>query len=112
MRNIVFSQLMLRNSQQARDSWSSLSSIAELITSESKNREEFLNECKSGRLNGVKAAYRTFNSVSITGRIEGEVSEELEKVGLKFLAHNGGSKIQQTSGEIQRSGVGVNRCWI
>ena len=90
------------NSQQARDSWSSLSPIAELVTSESKNREEFLKECKSGRLNGVKAAYRTFNSVSVTGRIEGEVSEELGRLGLKFISHNGACKIQPTNRDIHR----------
>ncbi|KAL6717918.1 glyoxylate reductase [Lecanora helva] len=76
--------------QEARDSWSSLASIADLIVSNSNSREEFLEECKSGRLNGIRAAYRTFNSVSITGRIEGEVVEALGKAGLKFLSHNGG----------------------
>lgn len=77
------------SSQEARDAWSSLSSIAEPITTQSKTREDFLKECRSGSFNGVTAAYRTFSSVSITGKIEGEVSEELGKAGLKFLAHNG-----------------------
>ena len=37
----------------------------------------------------MKAASRTFGSVEITGRIEGEVVKALGKAGLKFLSHNG-----------------------
>lgn len=76
-------------SQSAKESFDSLSSIAELITPKSDNPSDFLKECRSGAFNGVRAAYRTFNSVKITGRIEGEVCEELGKAGLRFLAHNG-----------------------
>ena len=76
-------------SQTARDSYDSLSSLADLITPRSTNRDDFIKEAKSGAFDGVRAAYRTFQSVSITGRIEGEVCEVLGKAGLRFLAHNG-----------------------
>ena len=77
-------------SQSAKESFDSLSSIAELVTTKANNPSDFLQECRSGAFNGLRAAYRTFNSVQITGRIEGEVCEELGKAGLRFLAHNGG----------------------
>ncbi len=77
-------------SQSAKESFESLSSIAEILTPKSNNPSDFLQECRSGVLNGVRAAYRTFQSVNITGRIEGDVCEELGKAGFRFLAHNGG----------------------
>ena len=77
-------------SQSAKKSFASLSSIAEILTPKSDNPSDFLKECRSGAFKGLKAAYRTFNSVKITGRIEGEVCEELGNAGLRFLAHNGG----------------------
>ena len=77
-------------SQSAKESFDSLSSIAELVTPKSDNPSDFLEECYSGAFDGVRAAYRTFQSVKITGRIEGEVCEELGKAGLRFMSHNGG----------------------
>lgn len=77
-------------SRSAKESFESLSSIAELVTPKADNPSDFLKECRSGAFNGLRAAYRTFQSVNITGRIEGEVCEELGKAGLRFLSHNGG----------------------
>jgi len=51
-------------------------------------RPEFIEECKSGKLDGVVAAYRTFGSVSITGLIDEELVKALPE-SLKFLCHNG-----------------------
>jgi len=56
----------------------------------------------------VRAAYRTFNSVSITGRIEGEVCEELGEVGLKFLAHNGAGYDQCNIADCTTAGIHVS----
>ena len=53
------------------------------------NREEFLEEARSGAFDGVKACYRTFGSIGITGRIEGEVCKVLGEKGLRFVCHNG-----------------------
>ena len=59
------------------------------MTPKSTNPADFLEECRSGAFDGVIAASRTFDSVSITGRIEGEVVQALARAGLKFLSHNG-----------------------
>ena len=53
------------------------------------HREEFLEEARSGAFDGVKACYRTFGSIGITGRIEGEVCKVLGEKGLRFVCHNG-----------------------
>jgi glyoxylate reductase len=66
----------------------SLSEIAELITPKATNRADFIKECKSGAFDGVVAALRTFESVTITGRIDAELVENFPK-SWKFIAHNG-----------------------
>jgi hypothetical protein len=72
----------------AKKEFDALAEIADLVTPISKNREEFIEECKSGAFDGVVAAYRTFDSVTITGRIDSVLVESLPK-SLKFIAHNG-----------------------
>jgi glyoxylate reductase len=72
----------------AKNEFDALSEIADLVTPSSTSREEFIEECKSGAFSGVVAAYRTFDSVTITGRIDSELMENLPK-SLKFIAHNG-----------------------
>ena len=66
----------------------SLSEIAELITPKATNRADFIEECKSGAFDGVVAALRTFDSFSVTGRIDEELVEHFPK-SWKFIAHNG-----------------------
>ena len=68
--------------------WSALSSIADIIEPKARSRQEFFEECKSGAFDKVVAAYRTFQSVAITGLIDEELIPYLPK-SLKFLAHNG-----------------------
>ncbi|KAL8873200.1 MAG: hypothetical protein Q9174_001302 [Haloplaca sp. 1 TL-2023] len=75
--------------QPAQTEFNSLSSIADIITPKSTTPADFLQECRSGAFNGTKAIYRTFHSVSITGRIEGEVVEALAKAGVRFISHCG-----------------------
>jgi hypothetical protein len=72
----------------AKQEFDALSEIADLVAPSSTSREEFIEECKSGAFEGVVAAYRTFDSVTITGRIDSELVENLPK-SLKFIAHNG-----------------------
>ena len=55
---------------------------------ESRNREDFIKECQSGKLDGVVVAYRTFGSVAITGLIDEELVNALPK-SLRYLAHCG-----------------------
>lgn len=73
----------------ARDAYESLSSLASLITTSATSPQEFLSECHNGALSGVTIIYRTFQSISITGRIDGEVVSALSKIGVKAICHNG-----------------------
>ncbi|KAL8901015.1 MAG: hypothetical protein Q9207_005421, partial [Kuettlingeria erythrocarpa] len=79
----------LPGSEAARSAYDSLCTLAELITPKSSNPADFLAECRSGAFDGARVVYRTFQSVSITGRIEGGVVEALAKAGVRFIAHNG-----------------------
>ncbi|QIX01840.1 hypothetical protein AMS68_007357 [Peltaster fructicola] len=72
----------------AKKSFESLSELAELVTPESKNRADFIKECQAGKLDGVVAVYRTFDSIGITGRWDEELVNALPK-SLVFCAHNG-----------------------
>lgn len=65
-----------------------MSEIAELIEPSARSREEFIEECKRGAFDKVKVAYRTFQSVAITGLVDEELVKVLPE-GLKFIAHNG-----------------------
>nr|POE47796.1 putative 2-hydroxyacid dehydrogenase unk4.10 [Quercus suber] len=80
--------LLLGAIDHAHETWDELSSIAELIKPESTGRAAFIEEAKSGKLDGVVAAYRTFPSVSITGLWDEELINALPR-SLEFCAHNG-----------------------
>ncbi|KAL2809915.1 D-isomer specific 2-hydroxyacid dehydrogenase [Aspergillus granulosus] len=80
--------LLLGEIVHAHKTWESLSAIAELVTPAATDRAAFIEECKSGKLDGVVVAYRTFESVSITGLIDEELVNALPK-SLQFLAHCG-----------------------
>jgi len=80
--------LLLGVIDHAHKEWASISSIADVVEPKSKSREQFFEECKSGAFDKVVAAYRTFNSVAITGLIDEELVAILPK-SLKFIAHNG-----------------------
>ncbi|RAK91531.1 glyoxylate reductase [Aspergillus costaricaensis CBS 115574] len=80
--------LLLGDIIHAHKTWSSLSDIADLIRPTATNRTEFIQECQSGALDGVIAAYRTFDSVKITGLIDEELVNALPK-SLVYLAHCG-----------------------
>ncbi|KAF2088824.1 hypothetical protein K490DRAFT_55449 [Saccharata proteae CBS 121410] len=80
--------LLLGQLDHAKKTWEELSSIADLVEPQAKNRAEFIEECKSGKFDGVVAAYRTFGSVSITGLIDEEIVKVLPE-SLKFICHNG-----------------------
>ncbi|KAF1989395.1 glyoxylate reductase [Aulographum hederae CBS 113979] len=80
--------LLLGKITHATKSWDALSEYAELVIPSSRSRSEFIEECKSGSLDGVVAAYRTFNSVDITGRFDEELVQVLPS-SFKWLCHNG-----------------------
>ncbi|KAL9624817.1 MAG: hypothetical protein Q9160_000863 [Pyrenula sp. 1 TL-2023] len=82
------SELLYRTESTAHESWTKLSDIADLVTSPARNRAEFIQECKDGKLDGVVAAYRTFQSIEQTGRFDQELCEVLPK-SWRWLGHNG-----------------------
>lgn len=59
-----------------------------MITSQANNRGEFIKECQEGKLDGVFAAYRTFDSISVTGRFDDELCKVLPK-SWRYLSHCG-----------------------
>lgn len=65
-----------------------MSELGELVTSQATTRDEFIRECQEGKLDGVVAAYRTFESISITGRFDKELCDALPK-SWRFLSHCG-----------------------
>lgn len=72
----------------AKDECESLSEVGELVRPQATNRQEFIQECQDGKLDGVVAAYRTFFSMSITGRFDEELIQQLPK-NWKYLSHCG-----------------------
>ncbi|KAB8232308.1 hypothetical protein ETB97_007014 [Aspergillus alliaceus] len=80
--------LLLGKIIHAHTTWQSLNDIAELVSPTATNRADFIQECKDGKLDGVVAAYRTFDSVTITGLVDEELVNVLPS-SLKYLAHCG-----------------------
>ncbi|KPM46073.1 putative 2-hydroxyacid dehydrogenase UNK4.10 [Neonectria ditissima] len=80
--------LLLGKIRHAHSAWASLSGIAHILSPQATTREAFIAEAKSGAFDGVTAAYRTFASVSITGRVDAELLDALPS-SLKFICHNG-----------------------
>ncbi|KAF1953290.1 glyoxylate reductase [Byssothecium circinans] len=80
--------LLLGEIEHAHDSWSSLSTVADIVIPRSRNRSEFLGECESGHLDGVLAIYRTYESVCLTGRFDEDLVLTLP-ASVKFVCHNG-----------------------
>ncbi|OAQ87332.1 glyoxylate reductase [Purpureocillium lilacinum] len=80
--------LLLGEIEHAHDAWVSIADIAHVLRPQSSNRADFIAECKSGALDGVVAAYRTFASAQVTGRIDGELLDALPS-SFRYLCHNG-----------------------
>ncbi|CZT16635.1 probable glyoxylate reductase [Ramularia collo-cygni] len=72
----------------AHNAYNDLAADVEIITSNASCRSEFIEECKSGKLDNVVAVFRTFVSVSITGLWDAELVNALPQ-SIKFCCHNG-----------------------
>ncbi|KIW13527.1 hypothetical protein PV08_08715 [Exophiala spinifera] len=72
----------------AQTQWESLNDLGDLIQTKAKSRDDFITECNEGRFNGVVAAYRTAESIEITGRFDKELLSVLPKSWV-FLASCG-----------------------
>jgi lactate dehydrogenase-like 2-hydroxyacid dehydrogenase len=62
--------------------------MADVLTPQSTNRDDFLREAASGAFEGCVAAYRTFDSFRVTGRVDVELLAALPR-SLRFVCHNG-----------------------
>ena len=81
--------LLLGAIEHAHTQWASLSTLAELITPPpDTDRTAFIQQCRSGAYSGVLAAYRTFDSLSITGRFDAELCAALPD-SWRYLCHCG-----------------------
>ncbi|UKZ78621.1 hypothetical protein TrVFT333_006367 [Trichoderma virens FT-333] len=81
--------LLLGRIDHAIASWNSLGEVAEIVTAQAKNRTEFIEECRSGRLDGVVVICdRAPSSLITTGKYDEELIQALPK-SLKFICHNG-----------------------
>ncbi|KUI63485.1 hypothetical protein VM1G_10354 [Cytospora mali] len=80
--------LQLGSVEHAHDTWASIQAAADIIIPKSTDRASFLAEAASGSFDGCLVAYRTFGSVSITGRIDAELLSSLPD-SLRYICHNG-----------------------
>ncbi|KAF5008339.1 hypothetical protein FDECE_5382 [Fusarium decemcellulare] len=81
--------LLLGRLDHAKSSWEALTELADLVRPEAQTREEFLDECKSGRLDGVVAICdRAPHSLTVTGKFDDELIQALP-MSVKFICHNG-----------------------
>ncbi|KAK4121624.1 hypothetical protein N657DRAFT_692143 [Parathielavia appendiculata] len=83
--------LLLGVIEHAHSAWAAVSEIATIITPQSTNRASFLEEARSGAFDGCVAAYRTFDSFEVTGKIDGELLDAFgeQRSSLRFVCHNG-----------------------
>jgi len=78
----------LTSRSSAHAAWSSLSDRCDILTPTSTSRAGFLAECASGAFDACQAAYRTFDSVAVTGPIDAALVAALP-ASLRFICHNG-----------------------
>ncbi|KAK3352834.1 D-isomer specific 2-hydroxyacid dehydrogenase [Lasiosphaeria hispida] len=80
--------LLLGTIEHAHSAWSSISSIADIITPSSTDRTTFIAESLSGTFDGCMVAYRSFDSFDVTGKVDSELVAALP-ASLRFICHNG-----------------------
>ncbi|AOA65335.1 Glyoxylate reductase [Komagataella phaffii CBS 7435] len=72
----------------ASDAWKKLEEIADVVYTDATNRDEFIQELKSGKFDGVVAIAKTAASTRITGRLDAELIQYLPK-SLRSVSNNG-----------------------
>ncbi|KAK4176656.1 putative 2-hydroxyacid dehydrogenase [Triangularia setosa] len=80
--------LLLGDIEHAQSSWEAIGEIATVLTPKSTSRVDFIQEASSGAFDGCVAAYRTFDSFEVTGKIDAELLQALPD-SLRFICHNG-----------------------
>ncbi|KAK4040260.1 D-isomer specific 2-hydroxyacid dehydrogenase [Parachaetomium inaequale] len=80
--------LLLGAIEHAHSAWTAVCEIADILTPTATNRADFVQEAASGAFDGCLAAYRTFGSFEVTGRVDSELLDALPR-SLLFICHNG-----------------------
>jgi glyoxylate reductase len=80
--------LLLGEIDFAKDKWSDLASTHEIITPTSTTRSDFIAECKSPAFKDITGIYRTFPSITTTGRFDTALIAALPP-SIKFISHCG-----------------------
>jgi glyoxylate reductase len=92
------------------DSWNALSDIAELVGPQAQNRAEFIEVCKSGKLDGVVAICdRAPSSHAVTGKFDKELIQAFPS-SLKFICHNGAGYDSIDVAACTERGILVSNC--
>ncbi|KAL8322632.1 hypothetical protein RB597_008381 [Gaeumannomyces tritici] len=100
--------LLLGEVELAASALAELEQVAEVLTPQSRDRASFMAECRAGgRLDGVVAAYRTFDSARVTGPIDAELAASLPP-SLRFVCHNGAGYDQVDVAACTARGVRVS----
>ncbi|KFY02617.1 hypothetical protein O988_02035 [Pseudogymnoascus sp. VKM F-3808] len=82
------SALLIGEITHVKSEWESLAPTIELKEYPEGGRKEFLENCKSGKYDSVKAIYRSNVSTSITGPFDEELVAALPP-SIKYICHNG-----------------------
>ncbi|KAL1860311.1 hypothetical protein VTK73DRAFT_7417 [Phialemonium thermophilum] len=93
--------------EHAQDAWASIGDIADIVVPQSTDRASFLQEAASGAFDGCSVAYRTFESVTITGKVDGELLDGLPR-SLRYICHNGAGYDQVDVTACKSRGVRVS----
>ncbi|KAK3318043.1 D-isomer specific 2-hydroxyacid dehydrogenase [Apodospora peruviana] len=80
--------LLLGVIERAQSAWASVGEVADIVTPKANNRPDFIKESLSGAFGGCTVAYRTFESVAVTGKVDAELVRALPS-SLRFICHNG-----------------------
>ncbi|KAL8915297.1 MAG: hypothetical protein Q9171_000167 [Xanthocarpia ochracea] len=99
--------LLLGEVLHAKNEWHDLAEIAELRQLKDGNREQFLEDCRSGVHYGILAISRTYDSVELTGRFDQELIDNLPQT-LKFISHNGAGYDQIDAEACANRGISVS----
>ncbi|KJZ73037.1 hypothetical protein HIM_07609 [Hirsutella minnesotensis 3608] len=99
--------LLLGKIEHAHDAWSAISELARVIEPTAADRDAFMAESRSGAFDGALVAYRTLESVDVTGRIDAELLDALPR-SLAFLCHNGAGYDQVDVAACTAHGVRVS----
>ncbi|KAK7995287.1 hypothetical protein PG990_014060 [Apiospora arundinis] len=99
--------LLLGEVKHAHETWATIAQNADIVVPRSTDRAGFLSECRSGALDGVVAAYRTFSSNQTTGPLDAEAVPLLPE-SLKYICHNGAGYDSIDVAACTARGIGVS----